>query len=287
MRSAVTACLLLFLIPVPALGNPAHAHRSETKQIFQVVKKTLDTLKNTQKAADSWEKEKKGLVAKYNSLKTEACNLAEQKAILSEMIMTMESKINEKKKVNAEPYKIKDRVDKYLQSVVEQLTAFIKRDLPFLPEERRKRIESLNRCLRSPDIPCFKKYQRVMEAVEVETNYGRTVEVYQDIIELGKKQVAVDILRLGRLCLFFMTPDGRITGNYDRSNRQWRPLANSCQNDIKKAISIIRKERIAEMVKLPIGKISRLNRQEKKSRQKDSEKEQVLTKIQGDTCSIQ
>ncbi|MCD6262081.1 MAG: DUF3450 domain-containing protein [Deltaproteobacteria bacterium] len=256
MRSTVImATLLLFLTPVYTLGKTAGTHRTEARDVLQVVKKTLNTLKKTQKMSDSWEKEKKGFVARYNSLKTEASNLTKQRTMLLEMIRSMENRIHEKKKGSAESYRVKDQIGIYLQSVVDQLADFIKHDLPFLPEERKKRITSLRHCLLSPDIPWSEKYRRVMEAVEVETGYGRTVEVYQDIIRLGKRQVAVDILRLGRLSLFFMTPDGKIAGCYERANRRWEPLAGSRKGDIKKAISIIRKERLAEIVRLPIGTV--------------------------------
>jgi hypothetical protein len=95
----------------------------------------------------------------------------------------------------------------------------------------------------------------IMEALQVETEYGRTVEVYQEAIDLNGEKIVVDILRLGRLSLFFQTPDGKLVGHYDRVTNKWVSLASRYRRDINKAVEIARRERSIDLVKLPIGRI--------------------------------
>ena len=89
----------------------------------------------------------------------------------------------------------------------------------------------------------------------METEYGRTVEVYQNTIELDGQSLLVDILRLGRLSLFCQTPDGNVVGYYDRAAGTWVTIAPGYRNDINKAVAMARRERSIDMVTLPIGRI--------------------------------
>ena len=136
----------------------------------------------------------------------------------------------------------------YLESVVANLEEFIKKDLPFLSEERSARLSSIKETLERPDKPVTEKYRRVMEAIQVETEYGRTVEVYQDTVNL-------DILRLGRLSLFCRTPDGTKTGRYDQATQGWEVLASAYCREIGKAVEMARRERTIDIVRMPLGRI--------------------------------
>ena len=94
-----------------------------------------------------------------------------------------------------------------------------------------------------------------MEALQVETEYRHTVEVYPEEIEIAGEKKMVEILRLGGLALFWRSPDGGSIGEYDRLTQEWQPLDKRYQNAINKAMEIALKQRTIEMVSLPIGRI--------------------------------
>ena len=94
-----------------------------------------------------------------------------------------------------------------------------------------------------------------METLQIETEYGRTLEVYQETIDLKNRSVLVDILRLGRLSIFCQTPDGKVAGVYNRATRAWTILSSRYSRDIGKTIEMARHERTVDLVRLPIGRI--------------------------------
>ena len=63
-----------------------------------------------------------------------------------------------------------------------------------------------------------------MEAYQVETDYGRTIEAYRGPLTLEGTTRTVDFLRVGRVALFYRALDGSLVGHWDREQRAWKQL---------------------------------------------------------------
>ena len=67
------------------------------------------------------------------------------------------------------------------------------------------------------------RFRRIMEAYQVETDYGRTIEAYSGKLARDGKPRTVDFLRAGRVALVYATLDGGETGYWDRARENGRP----------------------------------------------------------------
>jgi hypothetical protein len=94
-----------------------------------------------------------------------------------------------------------------------------------------------------------------MEALFIEAEYGNTIEVYQEKILLADEDMLVNVLRLGRISLFFETLDQQTAGYFDLAENLWRTLPQSANRDIRIAMEIGYKRRPADIVSLPLGRI--------------------------------
>jgi len=245
----VIISLLLIIIIIPLKAE------ERQKQIQKVVESTIDLRQETQKKEDDWAKKKAELIAKYRSLKKNRDYLIKVRNKTEKLLRAKKAKIEEIKRRIKESARIREELQLYLESVLTQLKDLIGKDLPFLLKERKERITFIEETLSDPEKKAAEKYRRVMEALQIEAEYGRTVEVYQETINLNGQRVLVDILRVGRLSLFFQTPDGKLVGQYDRIRKQWSLLPSKYRREIKKALEIARRERIVELTRLPIGRI--------------------------------
>jgi len=244
--------VILFLLTV------MHGKALAGKQAHQVQKKVAQAIeisRETQKKEDAWEGKRAELIAGYRSLQSEKQNLEMAKTRIKERLRAQQKIIAEADRKADESARIQEELQSCLEAAVTQLEAFIERDLQFLLKERSNRIASIKETLARPDQTAAEKYRRVMEALKIETEYGRTVEVYEDTIDLGGQSVRVDILRLGRLSLFCRTPDGKVAGHYDRAAGRWAFLSSKYHRDINKAVEMARRERTIDLVRLPIGRI--------------------------------
>ena len=135
------------------------------------------------------------------------------------------------------------------------MTEVIEQDLPFLPEERGKRLVALAPVLEDPAIRLSEKYRKVMEALLVEAEYGFTCDVSQQTISIGGAPVLVEILRFGRLGLFYLSLDKRQCGFYNVATASWQPLAVRYLPEIRKAVAIGLKQQPPELLDLPLGRV--------------------------------
>ncbi len=93
--------------------------------------------------------------------------------------------------------------------MLELVVQFVTLDTPFLEQERTKRLDDLKAMMDRSDMTLAEKYRRLMEAYQIETEYGRTIEAYRGDLKSGDKSRAVDFLRFGRVGLYYLTLDRR------------------------------------------------------------------------------
>ena len=105
--------------------------------------------------------------------------------------------------------------------MLDGLEQFIQLDLPFLLEERLARVERLHLLMERADVSMAEKFRRLTEAFQIENDFGRTIETYKDALVLEGSNLEVNVLRLGRIGLYFQTNDASSTGRWDPDAGQW------------------------------------------------------------------
>ena len=137
--------------------------------------------------------------------------------------------------------------------MIEGLEQFVELDVPFLLEERRNRVAFLGTLLERSDVTVAEKFRRLLEAYEIENDYGRTIEAYKGSLELDGAVREVDFLRIGRTALLYQTVDAEIFGMWDKSQGAWVSLPAEYRNQIRSGIKMARKQVAPNLLILPIG----------------------------------
>jgi hypothetical protein len=73
-------------------------------------------------------------------------------------------------------------------------------------------------------ITVAEKFRKVFEAYQVENEYGRTIEAYRDTVTIEGQAREVDLLRIGRIGLYYLTPDGGRAAAWDPIAGGWVAL---------------------------------------------------------------
>lgn len=133
--------------------------------------------------------------------------------------------------------------------MIDALEAFVTLDVPFLKDERAKRIASLRTLMNRADVTNAEKYRRIMESYQIENDYGRTIEAYRGTLEDG---TTVNFLRVGRIALVYQSLDASESAVWDQQAGSWTPLDGSYRNAIKQGLKIARKQSAPDLIRLPL-----------------------------------
>jgi len=247
LKTAWLFCGLLLVPGASASANP--------EQNLQTVDKAITIRQETQKKEDAWDSEKKRLTMRYQTLEATKKGLLLEQEQYRVRLNNYRQRVEEAQRKTIESAQLRKELTAYLSTIVDGIEKLTTTGLPFLASERNQRLLEIKETLLDLEIAAAEKYRRVMEDLQIETEYRHTVEVYPEEIEIAGEKKMVEILRLGGLALFWRSPDGGIIGDYDRLKQEWRPMDKHYRNAVNKAMEIALKQRTIEMVSLPIGRI--------------------------------
>lgn len=144
------------------------------------------------------------------------------------------------------------------QALVSRLRTWVERDLPFLKAERLARTEGLEAGLDDPDASAAERLDRILAAWRTELDYGRELDAWRGILNEGKDEGdarrEVDFLRLGRVGLYYLTPDGREGGVWRADAERWEALDEAGRVELRHGLRIARDQRAPELLTLPISR---------------------------------
>jgi len=136
--------------------------------------------------------------------------------------------------------------------MVDVLEKFVALDLPFLLVEREDRIVRLRQIMDDPETGMPEKYRRIAEAYQIELDYGRTMEAYQGILEEDGRTIPAEYLRIGRVSLYYLTPDGNHAGLWDKEENRWHPLSKDFIPTLAQGIRVARNQVPPDLLSLPV-----------------------------------
>jgi len=144
-----------------------------------------------------------------------------------------------------------------LNRMIDSLRKFVELDLPFLFDERMQKVNNLDDLMLRSDVTTAEKFRNVFEAYQQESEFGKTIENYSGYLIIDDQELAVDFFRLGRLGLFYRTPDGADTGYWDQRQELWQHLGNDLDQPIKDALNISNRQAPPNFINLPLKPISK------------------------------
>lgn len=139
-----------------------------------------------------------------------------------------------------------------ISRMVAVLDELVSIDMPFLLQERRLRVENLKKLIDDPNIALPNKYRRVMEAYQIEMDFGRNIEAYTAELKRDNQARMVEFLRVGRVALLFMSLDGSETGYWDKATGRWVVLDRSFNPAVARGLQVAKKQLPPELIKVPI-----------------------------------
>ncbi len=137
-----------------------------------------------------------------------------------------------------------------LQRMFAKLEQFVAKDLPFVDtvSDRKARIERIRELMNSETASQGERFRRILEAYQIEIDYGRNMVDYKSTLPDGRD---ADFVRVGRVTLLYLTADGAESGYWDAERGEW-VVDNSYQAVVSKALRMARKELAPDVIEVPV-----------------------------------
>ena len=137
------------------------------------------------------------------------------------------------------------------QRMLESLETFINLDTPFRIEERTNRIDLVRSSLAKPKVTASEQVRQVLEAYNIEAEYGRKIDTYESSLSDG---TVVNILVIGRIGMFYQTKDEQSSGRWNNDTASWDELPGTYRKPIRDGIRMAKKLAPTDMLLMPIVK---------------------------------
>jgi DNA-binding ferritin-like protein (Dps family) len=190
--------------------------------------------------------EYRDVVAQIEINKVYNDHVAKLVAAQNEDIASLESQI-------AEIENTKRNVVPLMYRMIDMLEQFVAADIPVKLDIRQDRIAKLRDVMVNPNVSTSEKYRQVLEAYQIEKDYGSAVEAWQatETFE-GSEPVTADFVHVGRIALIAQSKDLKNAWVWNNSSRSWQKVGDEYLKDITKTIRMARKQAPLDLIKLPI-----------------------------------
>lgn len=244
--------LLLGLAGLPLL---LVAQAPPADKLDQALKTTIDANRASaasQQRIDGIDDSARSLLERYRAATWQAQQLNVYAKQLEQLLGAQEAEKISLRQQLIEIERTERELTPLMLRMLDSLDKFVTLDLPFLKQERRERVDNLKRLLADPEATSAERYRRLLEAYQIEIDYGRSLGVERAQIGSDGSAREVDVLRVGRASLFYLTLDGAEAGRWDVGAKGWQPLDKEWRAGVKKGLRIAREISAPDVLYLPM-----------------------------------
>jgi DNA repair exonuclease SbcCD ATPase subunit len=241
------------LLSTALLSASAFAQEQELKPAMDAAKEINESAAKSQQKIDGITDQIDSKLQQFKALNKEIEGLNIYNQQLQKQIDNQQQEMANLNLAIDEVSVIERQITPLMIRMIDGLEQFVALDVPFLPEERADRIASLKTMMDRADVASSEKFRRVMEAYQVEMDYGRTMEAYSGIHTIAGQERDVEFLRLGRTTLIYQTRDASSQGVWNKQTRQWEELDSSYRTQITKGLRMAKKQLAPDLLMLPVA----------------------------------
>jgi len=233
----------LFILPVKA--------ETELSSIISSKQQTQLQAQKTQQQIVALDEETNEVVNEYRALLRENAILDTYNQQLDKQQLQQQKKLQSLATNMANVREVRMELMPLMHEMVQVLSLFVNNDVPFLWQERQLRLTELTNLLDNPNVSVADKYRRIVEAYQIETEYGDTIETWQAQLPLSTENKAVQLIKVGRIGLYYLTPDHTTAGYWDNDDRTWKSLPESWLTRIQQAYQVADNKTVPTLLSLP------------------------------------
>ncbi|PMH46122.1 hypothetical protein BCU68_08595 [Vibrio sp. 10N.286.49.B3] len=237
-----------------AVSQVTVVHASSIDAAQKVANKTNQASAQSQKVIDSSAEKTLRYKAEIEQLQDEVDNLAVYRNHLLALVDNQAQELASIDEQIEEIKRTRQGVVPLMYQMIAGLKQIVENDKPIRLTQREQRVEKLENMMSIANISDAEKYRRILEAYQIEMDYGIKLGIYQGQISLTEAtQVKAEIMYLGRISLIARSLAGSKYWSWDVSTQQWQELDNAYSAEFDKAYAVANKQAAPSLIYLPIS----------------------------------
>jgi len=220
------------------------------------------TNQSSQKAQQGIDKEAQRILDLQNQIEQASIRLSNQTVYRDHLTQLVRSQEDEKQQLHIQITQIEETrqgIVPLMYQMLSELDRILHSDLPIRFTARTERLNQLQLLMGRADISDAEKFRRLLEAFQIEMDYGHKISAYQQEITLedGSKRV-VEQLHIGRITLISRSADKKHAWLWLQEKQKWHAVETEVFDEVNVAFDIANKHKVPQLLRLPLS-ISSLN----------------------------
>lgn len=233
-------------------GSVLPQERTVLQQATNIALENIQEGIATQERINTIDDQRSRMVSDYRSALKQADDLNTYNDHLRTLIQSQRQEMRSIRSQISRITGLEREVVPLMKNMLDTLEQFIELDVPFLIDDRRNRVANLRMLLEDAGIAKSEKYRRILEAYQIENDYGRHIETYEGTLSSEEGAQIVHFLKIGRVSLMYQTKDGADSYLWDRENKSWQHLHHSYNNQLKLAMRMAKDQIPPNLLFIPV-----------------------------------
>ncbi|WP_428775775.1 DUF3450 domain-containing protein [Vibrio sp.] len=246
-RNQITLALLLVVSSCTAIA----ADSLSKAQAVQA--QTHKSSAESQKRIDASAEQTSVLRAEIESLQQEVKNIQVYHDHLSAMVASQQTEMDS---FNQQIEQIQDTRQGIVPLMYDMLAGLEQQladDLPIKLQQRKQRLAKLKALMPQADVSDAEKYRRILEAYQIELDYGTKLDFYTGQIDVDGQPLQAQIVHLGRVSLIARNLNQTRYWGWSQQQKRWQSLPSDSFADLDKAFALAQKQIAPELLNLPVA----------------------------------
>ena len=248
-RQVTTAVIAASVI---AVAGGVFAQSVTVDQVLQADQRRLNLAQESQERINQVVERSRSLTDQYRAVNKEIDGLKVYNRLMTAQTNGQNATLEDISISMDQVDVINRQIFPLMERMIDGLEQSIALDIPFLMDERTDRINNLKIIMERSDVSVAEKFRKVMEAYQIEMDYGSSSEYYVQSLEIEGSTREYNMLRIGRIGLYFQSDDTSITGWWNAEIGAFEQLSNKHRSEVRKGIRVARQLIAPELMLLPV-----------------------------------
>ena len=245
---ALTLCTLLST----GLWAATPEAKDQLQSLHTINEQRTKVAQRSQTKIDKVEEERRALLDEYRSVSRMIEELQVYNRQLEVQTEAQQRQITALSESITEATQMKRQVTPLMLEMLATLEQFISLDIPFHLGERQQRLAFIQDAMDNPQVNDAEKFRQLLEAYQIENEYGRTIGAYEGTIDDGGELRSGEFLRVGRIALMFKTADDSVLKVWDKNQNAWVNLDKSYLPDVRLGLRMAKEQTAPGLLPVPV-----------------------------------